>query len=126
MLQHCIQQCNRCLCKCLFLKFTMPGGMGATGWTRKGKGETKGGLPIRPLGTDHKGEWALWQLSLVLAEIASQDRLEPSVDFQDDGETRSQGQEMVRNRAKPALEIANRIHRERSGSKGGRKKTRTP
>lgn len=59
--------------------------MSASGCARKissGMGQGSG-VPL--LGTGHDREWALWRLSLVLAEIASHDKAKTPVESQEKG-----------------------------------------
>lgn len=62
----------------------MSSAMDARGSAKKSRGESNNGSRTPLLGVEHKGKWALWELSLVLAEIASQDRLNQSAESQND------------------------------------------
>ena len=81
--------------------------MGARGGA-KNRNETKEGAPIPPLGADYKSGWALWQLSLVLAEIADRDRLPESAEPRKEDE-------ITGSEPRPASKITSQAYREDGG-----------
>jgi len=58
--------------------------MDARDCAKKSRNENNQGPPTSLLSVEYKSERALWQLSLVLAEIANQERLRQSAKSQND------------------------------------------